>query len=241
MSVLAIDVGLKNLSFCIMTYADKKDLKTYKFLLWDVYNTMEDGTKFCKNIQKNKKICDKKCSFRYEDNFYCKKHIPKDIKVREYKETSMKELSLQNIALLIINKVVEVYNKNIQIFKNLTEILIELQPKINPKMTFISHILFGKIIELLPNVKLNFVRASSKLKAYNGPEIECKLKGDYAKRKYLSIQYVKWFFENEFSTEEKEKWFGKLNEKDKLDDLCDTVLYCINSIYGIPKKIKNKK
>ena len=134
----------------------------------------------------------------------------------------------------------EIYDQN-ESFKQLTNILIELQPKCNPKMVFISHILYGKLVELYKNtIPIRFVRASQKLHAYTGPTIECKLKGKYAQRKWLSIQYGQWFLENKVSKEQREKWLPTLIGK--LDDRHDVLLMCINAITGIPKKqITNKK
>jgi hypothetical protein len=134
----------------------------------------------------------------------------------------------------------EIYDKN-PVFKTLTSILIELQPKCNPKSLFVSHILYGKFVELYKNtIPIRFVRASQKLRAYTGPKIECKLKGKYAQRKWLSIQYGQWFLENKFSQEQRDKWLPTLTGK--LDDRHDTLLMCINAIIGISKKqITNKK
>jgi len=108
-------------------------------------------------------------------------------------------------------------------------------------MLFISHILYGKFVELYKNtIPIRFVRASQKLRAYTGPKIECKLKGKYDQRKWLSIQYGQWFLENKFSQEQRDKWLPTLTGK--LDDRFDVMLMCINAITGIPKKqITNKK
>ena len=85
-------------------------------------------------------------------------------------------------------------------FDTLTEVVIELQPSFSPKMKLISHVVYGKLLEHLNYlIPIKFVRASQKLKAYTGPEIECKLKTPYARRKKLSIEYCKWIIQNKFS------------------------------------------
>jgi hypothetical protein len=108
----------------------------------------------------------------------------------------------------------------------------------NAKAVFISHLIYGKFIELYKdtNITIRFVRASQKLRAYTGPEIICKLKGKYAQRKWLSVQYTKWFLENRFSKEQKEKWLPFFLSHTKQNDLSDTALMSINAITGIPKK-----
>jgi hypothetical protein len=112
-------------------------------------------------------------------------------------------------------------------------------------MKFTSHILYGKLVELYRGTKctIRFVRASQKLKAYTGEPLEtkCPRKGEYAKRKWLSIQYGTWFLENKFCKEERDKWLPYIQMHKKKDDCHDTLLFCINAIVGIPKKQRKQK
>lgn len=240
MITLCCDPGLRNLSFCIMN-------SDYNILLWDTFNILDGDDYYCKGIFKNGKICNRKCTMKYIDEnkyiYTCKTHFPKTIpktKFNYFKKKSIDDYLLQDIANTFINKLQDIYEQN-PVFKTLTSILIELQPKCNPKSLFISHILYGKFVELYKNtIPIKFVRASQKLKAYTGPPIECKLKGKYAQRKWLSVQYGLWFLENKLSKEQRDKWLPTLIGK--CDDRHDTFLMAINAITGIPKKqITNKK
>lgn len=251
--ILSIDPGVHHLALCVMSANDKKDLATYNIHLWEVYDILELDDHLCKSIQKNGKICSKKCSYKYEDDndndnletFTCKLHFPKDKDVKAkkhiYKKKRIDEYLLQDITKSILYKIQEIYDNNIEIFNQLTHIYIELQPQINKKMILTSHIIYGKLVELCKDTSIKFIRASQKLKAYTGPEIECKLKGAYAKRKWLSVEYCKWFLENEFSNEEKEKWLLFFECKTVKPDLGDTFLMTINAIHGIPPQNKIKK
>lgn len=250
-SVLSIDIGVRNLAVCIMNASDKTKLDTYKIELWNVYNTLEsdDSIGTCNGIQKNQKVCGKKCGYKYlKENvliYCCKMHFPKDIKVTTkniFKKKTIDSYLLQDIANIVLLKIQKIYNENIILFNRLKSVIIELQPKINSSAKFISHIIYGKLVELLRNQKttIRFVRASQKLRAYTGPVIECKLKGKYAQRKWLSIQYTKWFLENKFSKEQKEKWMTVFLSHKKQDDLGDTFLMVVNSIHGIPAKRINR-
>lgn len=247
--ILTIDIGIRNLAMCIMSCIDAKLMNTYKIELWEVYNTLDSDDYHCMSLMKNGKICNKKCSSQYNNSdnkiFCCKAHFPKTIsyeKTNIFKKKIINDYLLQDIAKVILSKIQEIYDNNIIIFNQLTQILIELQPKINQKMKFISHILYGKFVELFKdnNVTIKFVRASQKLKAYIGPEIICDLKNAYAKRKYLSIQYTKWFLENKFNQEQKEIWLSLLLKTSKPDDKTDTFLMNLNAHYGIPNKKKLK-
>ena len=76
MKYLAWDIGIKNLSYCMMD-------KDYKVLFWEVIDISGEVKMehLCKCIQKNKKICNKKANFYNLDDgqFYCNKHS-KDFK-----------------------------------------------------------------------------------------------------------------------------------------------------------------
>lgn len=243
--ILTIDVGIKNLSMCCMSCVDKTDLTTYQIHLWDTWNTLDMEDYRCVSLQKNGKTCGKLCNFTYVDKsgckiFCCKTHFPKDINLTDknrYKKKRIDQYLLQDIARIVLDKLSEIWHANIEILKCVDHVLIELQPKINTKMKFISHILYGKFVELYYDQKttIRFVRASQKLKAYTGPKIECCLKGAYAKRKWLSIQYTNWFLQNKISDEEKTKWLHRFIMHTKKDDISDTYLMAINALFGLPK------
>lgn len=243
-TVLSIDVGIRNLALCVMTYNDTSE---YIIDYWEVINTIEDESdKKCQNEQKNGKICNKKCGYKYTNNcnlvYSCKTHFPKNITIDKMKNIVKKKIIknylLQDIAKKVLFQINCVYEKNKEVFEKINQIVIELQPKVNSSMKFTSHIIYGKLTELYQDkpTTIRFVRASQKLKAYTGPRIECKLKGVYAQRKWLSIQYGQWFLENKFSQEQRDKWLPSLTGK--LDDRFDTFLMAINTISGIPKKQK---
>jgi len=226
----------------------------YEILLWDTFNILDGDDYHCESLFKNGKLCNRKCTMKYQnqnkENVYvyvytCKTHFPKEIKktkLNDFKKKSIDDYLLQDIALTFINRLQEIYDQN-PVLKTITNILIELQPKCNPKSLFVSHIMYGKFIELYKNtIPIRFVRASQKLRAYTGPPVECKLKGKYAQRKWLSVKYTEWFLENKFSKEQREKWLPIFLSHSKRDDMSDGLLMAINSITGIPKKqITNKK
>jgi hypothetical protein len=253
--ILTIDVGLRNLAMCIMSADDKQDISTYKIHLWDTYNTLDSDDYTCESLQKNGNVCGKKCGFKYLSNgqqtHCCKTHFPKELmngkqidKKHIFKKKMVNDYLLQDIAKIVLTRLQSIYDTNVEIFSLVTHVLIELQPKVNQKMKFTSHILYGKLVELYynSNTTIRFVRASQKLKAYTGPDIECILKGSYAKRKWLGIQYTKWFLENKFNKSECGLWLNSLETSGKKDDMCDVMLMAINGHYGIPKKqMTNKK
>jgi len=242
--IMSIDVGIKNLAMCIMTAGNKKYLETYEIHLWEVYDVLENNIpRTCNALLKGKfeRYCSKKSSYKYKDSekndiLCCKTHLPKNYKGIKIKEKNISNYLIQDIVSILLRKIETIYNERIEIFKQITEIYIELQPKINQKMKMISHVLFGKLIDIHKEYpefsKIRFVSAKKKLRAYTGPYIDCKLKSQYSKRKWLSVEYTKWFLENKFCEKERSKWLECLNNTKKNDDMADTFLMSINAIFN---------
>lgn len=249
--ILTIDVGLKNLAMCVMSGTDMKDLKTYTIHLWDVFNTLEtESPTLCNGVLKTGKVCGKKSTCFYieeeQKHYCCKTHFPKSIKFSDgnkIKNKKVDDFLLQTIAWIVISKIKQIFMENLNIFRQIKKVFIELQPKINQKMKFTSHILYGKLVELYAgtNTIIRFVRAAAKLKAYTGPPLNCHLKGAYAKRKWMAVQYTKWFLENKFSQEQRDIWLPDFLVRES-PDRSDTFLMAINAIHGLPvHQTKTKK
>lgn len=250
--ILSIDIGLKNLAFCVMKCGeDTQDMSCYSIHLWDTYNTLQEEEHKCKGLLKNDRgVCNKKTSLQYIDadgarHYTCKTHFPKDPSLckKNYKEKAVKDYLLQDIARIVLQQVNQICEKNVELFVQLTQVIIELQPKINNKMKFVSHLIFGKFVELFPHVSVRFVRAAHKLKAYTGPDMssDCKLKGAYAKRKWLSIQHTSWFLKSAFHAHQHDHWMPFFSSSSKRDDLADCFLMCINGLCGIPRNVTKTK
>lgn len=246
--ILSIDIGIKNLSLCCMDYTDSKDVSSYIIKLWDVYDTLDTDDHICQTPKRDGKPCGKRCGYKYKgetDMIYtCKTHFPKDLTIKPqnlYKKRLVNDYLLQDIAKIVLKRLQKIYDDNIEVFTNIKSIVIELQPKVNQKMKFISHIIYGKLVELYydTNTTVRFVRAAQKLKAYTGPALVCNLKGAYAKRKWLSVQYTRWFLER--SSVEHGIWLEHFLNHKKKDDMGDTYLMTINAIHGIPKKQSTDK
>jgi hypothetical protein len=249
--ILAIDVGLKNLSICIMSKVQNEAHSTINIHAWDVFNILssEDEEFKCDALMKNGKECGKTCKYKYDENgitkYSCKLHFPKNITIKKENTIvpiKIKDIELQVIVKMMIKKVIEIYNNNSNHFKDLDKILIELQPKCNDKMKLLSHIIYGKIIDLLidsNNVDIKFIRATQKLKIYDGPDIECTLKDGYAKRKFMSIKYTEYFIDKLCNETEKLLWKERFEAVKKKDDMADVFCYCIGHLYD--KKTKKKK
>ena len=105
MKILSIDVGIKNLAYCLIETAIQGD--TFKIIKWDVINLCEE-TPICQYIITNKnktKACDKKsCLFR-DDIFYCRTHAKKQNCLLQTPENTIKH----NSKLDEIKKIADTY------------------------------------------------------------------------------------------------------------------------------------
>ena len=76
MNVLSIDVGIKNLAFCLFFVHQNK----YEINQWEIID-LSDSKKKCKEKKKNGDICNKNAKFFKKEKFYCKIHA----KNKQYK------------------------------------------------------------------------------------------------------------------------------------------------------------
>ena len=76
MKILSIDVGIKNLAFCLF---EKVELEDFTITKWDTVNISEQHeTHNCITVDKNGVICNKPAKFTKDENqCFCLKHAKK--------------------------------------------------------------------------------------------------------------------------------------------------------------------
>jgi hypothetical protein len=74
MKILSIDVGIKNLAFCL--FDKSTEVEQFKVTKWDVINLSEEESLKCIHIEKNA-LCNKPAKFKKDDKCYCVKHSKK--------------------------------------------------------------------------------------------------------------------------------------------------------------------
>jgi hypothetical protein len=129
MRVLSIDVGIKNLAYCLLETDISSN--TYKIIKWDVLNLLCETNHKCNHLNKSKKnvsvLCDKKATHSFNDKYACSLH--------------MKKLYPENVSLKILKKakvsaLIELANKyNLVLENNKKQTLIDvLEPYIRENM-----------------------------------------------------------------------------------------------------------
>ena len=219
MKYLSFDIGIKNLSFCLI---DDKKLTIED---WGIINISPD--EICEHCMKENKRCDKSAKkFIIENN---KKLCTSHIKLKQYKDMKMKNIPKNKNELLLIGKnIVEQLDKYNH-FLDVNHVLLENQPALkNPTMKSIQMMIYSYFLingvanklSLIENIEM--INARNKLKAYKGPEIKCEIKDKYKKTKFLGIEYCKIMINENDNIQE--KYRKLLEESKKKDDLSDSYL-----------------
>lgn len=74
MKILSIDVGIKNLAFCL--FERKTDTEHFTVTQWDIVNLSSENNFVC-NFVENNKVCNKPAKFQKSNQCYCLKHSKK--------------------------------------------------------------------------------------------------------------------------------------------------------------------
>jgi len=74
MKILSIDVGIKNLAFCL--FEKSNDTQQFKITKWDTVNISEKETFKCEFLEKND-MCNKPAKFKKNEKCFCLKHSKK--------------------------------------------------------------------------------------------------------------------------------------------------------------------
>jgi len=98
MKILSIDVGIKNLAFCLFDKSTTED--NFKITQWDIIDISEqENAIICGFVEKNE-ICTKPAKFKKDDKCFCLKHSKKQqiqIPTSEQKTTFINKQKLQKL------------------------------------------------------------------------------------------------------------------------------------------------
>ena len=214
MKILSFDVGIKNLSFCLLNEGVIED--------WGILNICTDD--ICDHCTKDGKRCDKSVKFVCDGFQVCVAHK----KLKSYSDKKFKKVSKKQNPMLGQGKcIVEKLQKK-DIFLDVDLVVIENQPALkNPTMKSIqmmiySYFLINGVCSDNSNItSIEMINARNKLKAYTGPKIECDIKDRYKRTKFLGIEYCKHMIQE---SKQDEQWIDLFTQSKKKDDLADAYL-----------------
>jgi hypothetical protein len=235
MRIASFDIGIKHLAFCILDI-DSSNNSIYK---WNVINVLEDSQLICDMIHKEKK-CDKIATTLTNGKYCCdKKTCIKTLNLL-YPISQHNRIILKKSKPVIkeplfnlcssIKKVLDEYIDDIQ---SCDIIVLENQPVLkNPTMKSVQMFIYAHC--LINGAKsIALFNANKKLDIYDGPEIDNKGKSGYTLRKYLSVEYTKYFLKRDNSN-----WIEFFEKNKKMDDLADCYLQGLTYYKSLSKKKK---
>jgi hypothetical protein len=107
MKVLSIDVGIKNLAFCLLD--GKTAIDNFKINKWNIINLTQQNERKCCEETKNI-ICNKPAKFMKNDKCYCLKHSKK--KEFQIPDSKMKPSIINKQNIQTLNELANTYNIN---------------------------------------------------------------------------------------------------------------------------------
>lgn len=250
MYYLGWDVGIKNLSYCLLD-SDKNIID------WNIIDLTNKVDYYCEGEKKGGQVCGRGASYYYNNKCYCRVHSKKISNCKEIykciecgknsqfrdtkgiafyctkhnKPNTIQIINVKNVAKFPLQQIGSIMYEKLDAIPKLLEasvVVIENQPVLkNPTMKSVQILLYSYFLLKNKNVQLHFISASSKLKFKINTEsiknIKSGKKTKYQKNKLLGIEYCEHFIgESEFFKSHK-----------KRDDLADSYLL---TRYFIEKK-----
>lgn len=232
--VIAWDIGLKNLSYCILQKNGEGSLTKHNYTVvdWEIINLYPEDSTYhtCIGLTKKNKTCGKKATYSKGDEFYCKTHSPTDgTKSKKKKVKNRNPFEYARRIKMELDKRPEL--------RDVDYVIIENQPAlVNPIMKTVQIIILSyfsfKYSSDKPYLVQNINAKRKEKLPDNDPdweESEYKkqylerirtIKSKYNRRKLLCFYYAKLCLEPSPEMQD------FLLNHHKQDDLTDSFLMC---------------
>jgi len=129
MKILSIDVGIKNLSFCLFELEQHNQKSNHlNVIKWDNIDLSEKSESRCIEVDKNG-LCDKPAKFSKDGKCYCLKHSKKYNYLQPSNELKQTYLNKQKIQILDISRTissVKLIDINYESFNNYMKYMKQL-------------------------------------------------------------------------------------------------------------------
>tara|TARA_B110001469_G_C9489672_1_gene245075 strand:+ start:9 stop:686 length:678 start_codon:yes stop_codon:yes gene_type:complete len=215
MKILSFDVGIKNLSYCLLNDKIIED--------WGILNICIDDVCIHCNAKTGVR-CDKSVKYVSGGFQVCSAHK----KLKQYSDKKFKCVPKKKNQMLDQGKkMVEILSAKSN-FLNVDLVVIENQPALkNPTMKSIQMILYSYFLIMGVSTdestinSIEMINARNKLKAYTGPPITCDITDRYKKTKFLGIKYCSAMISESL---QEDIWIDLFKTSKKKDDLADAYL-----------------
>lgn len=227
MKILGWDIGIKNLSYCLIEVPEEK-VKTGDFnyincdiIKWDIIDLSTDPVKPHNSI----------------------KELIKDTTPSKASKAKPKKPKKKNVAKInvftLCKKVEEIFDK-VPEFSNVDYVVIENQPVLkNPTMKSVQMMVFSYFVfNKRTRHEVSMLNASNKMKVCKESIPEDisekinKLKSKYSRNKKFSIVHTDIMLEKLYQDS---KWVSQFKASKKKDDLADSFLMTLYFIFNKKK------
>ena len=237
-----IDIGISHMNFCIIDFTSKEQHEIIKWEMVDLTEGTAGEKHYCS--------CQKPAVVQHMDTdvYYCaKKSCQKTLdhtRLKDIKKVKCVRIGLEDIGLNIVRQ----FDKHPEL-DTCDTIYLENQPVYKqPTMKSVQIMLYMYLLMRMEHSQLEkkpFItmsHAKSKLDIYDGPTIDSGTKKDYALRKFLSVEYTKYFLKKYG----KDEWLAFLLKQSKKDDFADSYISvltkcCMNDDKEREKSEKKEK
>ncbi|KAJ3030989.1 hypothetical protein HDV00_008597 [Rhizophlyctis rosea] len=206
-AVLSIDVGIRNLAICLLSFTHSARVEILEWQHHDVIGPPPCKTlhtegkrmdETCKCImKKTKKACGRLAAIAPDGTpkKHCGIHAPKKKKTAsDWQDRCLKLLAIGDG---LVETLSETLPANGIDEENL-EVVIKQQSSNCREMLLWSHSLFSSLVSRFEDrCPIQVVPAYTKLMVYDGLVIECHLKTPYARRKHMAKEQIQHFLSTE--------------------------------------------
>jgi len=195
MKILSIDVGIKNLAFCL--FEKPNDSEHFKITKWDTVNISESESFSCCHIEKNI-ICKKPAKYKKSIQYFCLKHAKKQpfqIPSLEHKPTFISKQKIQNLYEIANNFSITYDNKIKKI--DLVALINEYVYNHFFQCVETTNASDVKLLDIGINIKTHFDKLFSQEDAINYVIIENQISPIATKMKTIQGMLVQYFVMSE--------------------------------------------
>jgi hypothetical protein len=98
MKILSIDIGIKNMAYCLF---DNNELNDFNIIKWDICDISEKKNIYlCQELNTKKQICNKCAEYEKNEKYYCKTHSKKQvfqIPILELKQSKINKYTIKQL------------------------------------------------------------------------------------------------------------------------------------------------
>jgi hypothetical protein len=247
---LGVDVGLRHLSICtVLVCPESQRLKLAQWAVLDVFSCASP-TNRCQTLVKSTGCpCGRPADCRYDsDSQACYKHVPAHLRKsgdyhRDPPRPKVRDHSLQSTAVAVLSALDDFIASHAEALSAVSSVVIELQPRVNNRMKFVSHLILGRFSQhfVARPVVVKFVGASTKLKGWPQSVMDAVMESvgtqasPYVRRKRMSVGLVEALLADGRTFEAPDSWAQWLQQQGQKHDAADALLYCVQECQRRPQ------